>query len=114
ELLEEVEQHLAARLRPAGLDEGQMARRDVGLEGEVHLRHAPALAPLAKQRAHGLAGGVHGAKRYQAIAARPITSGVIDRGALPRHDAPVATLRKGDHSCYPHCLFAPSFSSTPQ
>jgi hypothetical protein len=33
-----------------------VARRDVGVEREVELREAPALAPLAQERPHRLLG----------------------------------------------------------
>jgi hypothetical protein len=46
--LGEAQHHLPARSRAAGLDEAQMPRRDLGLEGEIELAHAPPLAPAAQ------------------------------------------------------------------
>jgi hypothetical protein len=43
------QEHLAARLRAARLDEGKMSRRHLGLDGEGELAHALTLAPLAEQ-----------------------------------------------------------------
>ena len=43
--------------RAAGLDEAQVARRDLGLAGEVELAQAAAQAPVAQQRADGQGGG---------------------------------------------------------
>ena len=57
ELLGEPGEHLGARLRAAGLDEAQMPRRDPGLERQVELAEAPALAPVAQHRADGRALG---------------------------------------------------------
>ena len=54
ELLGEVEDHLAARLRPPGLHEAQVPGGDLRLEGEVHLAQPAALAPLAQQPADRL------------------------------------------------------------
>ena len=54
EVLGEVQDHLAARLRPAGLDEREMPRRHAGQAGEVELAHAalrsPHLQELAEPR----------------------------------------------------------------
>ena len=49
ELLEDPEQHLAAGLRAARLDEAQMAGRDPGIERQLELSHPPPLAPLAQE-----------------------------------------------------------------
>ena len=49
----EQQDHLAAGLGAAGLHEGEMPRRDLGLHGEPELAEPPALPPLAKQRAEG-------------------------------------------------------------
>jgi len=35
-------------LRPAGLEEAQVTRRDLGVDREVELAHATALAPFAQ------------------------------------------------------------------
>jgi hypothetical protein len=43
--------HLAARLRAAGLEEAQVPRRDLGLEGQTELTHSPPLAPLLEEAA---------------------------------------------------------------
>ena len=51
ELVGEVEDHLGARLRAAGLDEAEVAGGDAGLEREVELAEAAALAPVAQQGA---------------------------------------------------------------
>jgi hypothetical protein len=51
EVLRQVEYHLPARLRPAGLDKAQVSRRDLGLEREIQLRDPPALAPFANEGA---------------------------------------------------------------
>ena len=49
ELVGEVEHHLAARPRPAGLDEAEMARRDAGGVGEIELAQPAAGPPLAQE-----------------------------------------------------------------
>ena len=51
EVVGEVEHHLPARARSAGLDEAQVTRRDPRLRGEVELAQPTAGAPLAQQRA---------------------------------------------------------------
>lgn len=48
--LEDPEQHLAARLRAAGLDEAQVAGRDPSVESQLELGNPPSLAPLTQQR----------------------------------------------------------------
>jgi hypothetical protein len=63
-----------------------VARRNVRFEREVELGEAPALAPRAQQRPHRLEGGRHGGT-IPAARRRSITSGVIDRGALPGEHA---------------------------
>jgi hypothetical protein len=52
--LEDPEQHLAARLRAAGLDEAQMAGRDPSLESQLELGDPPSLAPLTQDGPDGL------------------------------------------------------------
>jgi hypothetical protein len=52
ELLGQPQQHVAAGPGPSGLQEAQMPGRGPGLEGEVELAQAAALAPLAQQLAH--------------------------------------------------------------
>ena len=51
ELLGQVQDHLAAGLRAAGLDEADVPGRDAGVEREVELAAPPPLAPVAQQRA---------------------------------------------------------------
>jgi hypothetical protein len=46
EPLGETQHHLARGLRTPGFDEAQMPRRDLGIDREVELAHAPALAPF--------------------------------------------------------------------
>ena len=50
ERLGELQDHVGAGARAAGLEEAQMPRRDARLEGEVELAQPPAGAPLAQQR----------------------------------------------------------------
>ena len=50
ELLGEVDDHLAAGLRAAGLDEAQVTSGHAGLQGEIELAEAPAAAPVLQQR----------------------------------------------------------------
>ena len=56
ELAGEVEDHLLARLRAAGLDEAEVAGGDARLEREVELAEAAALAPVAEEVADGSGG----------------------------------------------------------
>src|SRR5262245_5693653 len=65
ELLCEVENHLRARTRAAGLDEAEMARGDTGLERKLELAETPSLSPLPQHRRDGRAarGRVHDADR---------------------------------------------------
>ena len=49
EPLREPHHHVPARLRAAGLDEAQVARRDVGLERQLELAEPPPGPPLAQQ-----------------------------------------------------------------
>src|SRR3954447_17412089 len=46
ELAQDAQQHVAAGLRAARLDEAQVARRDAGVERQVELASPPPLAPL--------------------------------------------------------------------
>jgi hypothetical protein len=46
ELVSELQHHLGARARAAGLDEAQVASRDSGLERQVELAQPAALAPV--------------------------------------------------------------------
>ena len=45
--------HLAARLRAAGLEKAQVPRRDLRLERQAELAHPPPLAPLLEEAADG-------------------------------------------------------------
>jgi len=65
----ELDHHLRARLRPPCLDEAQVACRDAGLKGEIELREASALPPLAEEDADAGAGrgGVHVAHGTQGL-----------------------------------------------
>ena len=57
--LGEMQHHVPARRRAAGLDETEMARGDLGLEREIELTETAALPPFAEQRS----GGAHGPRR---------------------------------------------------
>jgi hypothetical protein len=48
-MLGQVQDQLAARARPAGLDEAQVSRRHVGLAGKVELAHPPLMPPLSQE-----------------------------------------------------------------
>ena len=71
ELVGEVQDHLGARLGAAGLDEAEVAGRDAGLEREVELAEAAALAPVAEQVADGSGG--HGRRAYATAGGMGIT-----------------------------------------
>ena len=49
--LGEGDDHLAARLGAPGFDEADVARGDVGLQGEVELAHPASGTPVAEERA---------------------------------------------------------------
>jgi hypothetical protein len=49
EVFGQAEDHLAGRPGPAGLDEAQVPRGDVGRDGQVQLAEPAALPPLAEQ-----------------------------------------------------------------
>src|SRR3984957_17137600 len=51
EIFGEARDHLAARLRLAGLETGEVPVRALRRIGEVRLRHAPPLAPAAQENA---------------------------------------------------------------
>ena len=53
ELLGEVQDHLAARVRAARLEEAQVPGRHTGLEREVELAEPVALPPVPQQRPEG-------------------------------------------------------------
>ena len=74
ELLGQVEHHLARGLRASGLEEAQVLGRDLGLEREVELAHAPPLAPFAQQVADGLGLGHrdHGRSASMGTGALPL------------------------------------------
>ena len=52
EALGEVEHHVGARLRAAGLDEAEMPRRDPCLEREVELAQPTTLTPVPQHDSH--------------------------------------------------------------
>ena len=54
EVLGQVDEELAARAGPAGLDEAQVLGRDVRVEGQLELAEAASRAPEADQLARGL------------------------------------------------------------
>ena len=92
ELVGEVEHHLPARPRAAGLDEAEMARGDAGRVGEIELAQAPTGAPVSEELAdRGRAGVRHGAHRTDVGAARSITSQGIDQPRHDAHDGPTRT-----------------------
>jgi len=70
ELVGEAQHHVAARRRAPGLDEAEVARGDLGVEREVHLAEAPALAPAAQELANGERGDVLGG-RHAVTVRRP-------------------------------------------
>src|SRR5919109_285393 len=51
ELVGEMEHHLRARTRAAGLNEAEMSSRDAGLQGQVELAEPPSLPPATQERA---------------------------------------------------------------
>jgi hypothetical protein len=53
EVLGQVDEKLAARCGPAGLDEAQVLGRDVGVQGQLELAQAAPRAPEADQLARG-------------------------------------------------------------
>ena len=73
----EMEHHVARRHRAAALDEAQMLLGDLGLERQLQLAQAPALAPIAEVIAHGADGSHHRCTIAQRCP-RAITSGLID------------------------------------
>jgi hypothetical protein len=54
EVLGQVDEELATRARPAGLDEAQVLGRDVRVQGQLELAEAASRAPEADQLACGL------------------------------------------------------------
>src|SRR6185369_2665898 len=72
EQLGEMKQHLAARLRAAGLEKAQMFGGDLGLAREIELAAAAPLPPLAKHRSDGLCLGDHARESNVRIAALPL------------------------------------------
>ena len=70
ELLGEVQQHVAARLRAAGFDEAQMPGGNAGVAGEVELAEAAALPPLPYEPAdRGARGAIEHAGKLSPPAA---------------------------------------------
>ena len=51
EVLRQRQDHLAAWLRPAGLEKAEVARGDIRLESEIELAHPAPVSPLAQQPA---------------------------------------------------------------
>ena len=92
EMLGEVQDHLAARPRPARLHEAQVPGRHARRVRELELAEAPARAPVAQQLTDGYRDGLgdHAHRRYRAPRARTITSQGIDRPPsglqTPSHD----------------------------
>src|SRR5262249_29377069 len=74
EPLGQVQHHLGARARAAGLDEAQVTRGDARLERELELAEAPPLPPLPEHRAHRrpLGGHGHRADRSRRPSAGPL------------------------------------------
>jgi len=60
----ELEDHLTARLGPAGLDEADVTARDPGFAGEIELAQLPARPPVADQRANVVFSPIHGVELY--------------------------------------------------
>ena len=60
QLLRQAQHEPAAGRGAAELDESEMARRDIGAEGELHLRQPPALAPEPQMIPEALAVQSHG------------------------------------------------------
>ena len=69
ELLREVQQHVAARLRAASFDKAQMPGGNAGVAGEVELAQAAALPPLSYAARRP---GARGAIEHAASLARPL------------------------------------------
>ena len=69
ELLGEVQQHVAARLRAASFDKAQVPGGNAGVAGEVELAEAAALPPLSYEPADR---GARGAIEHAASLARPL------------------------------------------
>ena len=77
--------HLAAGLRPSGLDEAQVARGHAGLDGELELAHPALRAPLPEQPAEA-----RFRRRDRNLChARDSTPGLV-RPTLPRRSLPAA------------------------
>ena len=70
--LGEAQHHFPARPRAAGLDEAEMPRRDLGLEGEIELAHAPPLAPAAQVMADRTEFGGHAGTYRSYLPVRPL------------------------------------------
>jgi hypothetical protein len=84
ELLREVQQHVAARLRAASFDKAQMPGGNAGVAGEVELAEAAALPPLSYEPADR---GARGAIEHAASLARPLQCSNYPAGNGPC-DAP--------------------------
>ena len=74
EILGEVQHHLAARPRPARLDEAQVPRRHAGFGREFELTESAAHAPVAQQRTdgRGCGNGDHASDGTDVAYARPL------------------------------------------
>ena len=71
EIFGETGDHLAARLRLAGLETGEVPGRALRRIGEVGLRHAAPLAPAPQQNAEGKLMSGHGLKLSAGPRVRP-------------------------------------------
>jgi len=60
----ELEDHLTARLGPAGLDEADVTARDPRFAGEIELAQLPSRPPVADQRANVVFSPIHGVELY--------------------------------------------------
>src|SRR6185312_2384409 len=94
----EVDDHLPARVRAAGLEEADVAGRDARLQGQLELAAPAPSPPLAQQRGdtgpgHGTRGlGRHQRQRTRVGVARPITSEVMAPGPLAPASPPSSPL----------------------
>ncbi|MCY1507587.1 hypothetical protein D9M68_418680 [compost metagenome] len=72
QLLGKMQQHLAAGMGAAGLDEAQVARGNLRVAGQVELAEAASLAPLAQQDTYGMGMCIHGTDDRSARECRPL------------------------------------------
>jgi hypothetical protein len=73
------EHHVAARLGASGLDEAEMPRGDLGVDGQAELAQAPPFPPVPDELADGAGGflrgrgsGFHAGKVHPGRAAPPL------------------------------------------